>query len=523
MTGAGATTGAEGLAGPAGEADWDAGTSVPVEVEVTPEFELPHAGQRYVYAVNPERDSVAVIDATTLEIHSVDAGDEPKFLQTLAGQDQAIVLNVKSEDATVIRTSAGSSTTSFVDVAPGSNAIAVAPDGKHAVVYLNSEYATGYQLDSQSVSVLTLEEGQDRSTNMSVGYRPSAVHFSDKGDRAFVVTEDGVSVLDFEAIDESGPDAAPTVSVGQSVTSRTRDVSITRDGKYALAREEGQSVLRLVDLDTGEAEELDAASWVTEPEPTGSAGASQTPAPNPASQVTDVDLSPDNTFALAVVRPDNAVLKIAIPDGFTDSEGVEVVRVSSGTVGSATLAPDGSLAVLYTTAVDTEETVSLLDLGTLELRPVALKKAVRAVAIAEDNRTALVVHQKLEGDPSVQSDPDLRTDMSYGYSVIELGTTFSRLQLTPSDIQAFTILPEAQWLFVLFEQDWQVECMPLKSFVPEQVTLASRPVAMGVVPDSRRLFVGQEHPDGRITFIDWETLETTSVTGFELNSKIQEQ
>ena len=59
--------------------------------------------------------------------------------------------------------------------------------------------------------------------------------------------------------------------------------------------------------------------------------------------------------------------------------------------------------------------------------------------------------------------------------------------------------------------------MPLKSFVPEQVALASRPVAMGVVPDSRRLFVGQEHPDGRITFIDWEPLETTSVTGFELN------
>ena len=27
--------------------------------------------------------------------------------------------------------------------------------------------------------------------------------------------------------------------------------------------------------------------------------------------------------------------------------------------------------------------------------------------------------------------------MSYGYSVIELGTTFSRLQLTPSDIQFF--------------------------------------------------------------------------------------
>ena len=67
MTGAGATTRADGLARPAGEADWDAGTSVPGEVEVTPEFELPHAGQQYVYVVNSERDSVAAIDATTLD------------------------------------------------------------------------------------------------------------------------------------------------------------------------------------------------------------------------------------------------------------------------------------------------------------------------------------------------------------------------------------------------------------------------------------------------------------------------
>jgi hypothetical protein len=42
------------------------------------------------------------------------------------------------------------------------------------------------------------------------------------------------------------------------------------------------------------------------------------------------------------------------------------------------------------------------------------------------------------------------------------------------------------------------------------------------VPRSKKVFIGQEHRDGRIAFIDWETGEIESVTGFELNSRIRE-
>jgi hypothetical protein len=34
--------------------------------------------------------------------------------------------------------------------------------------------------------------------------------------------------------------------------------------------------------------------------------------------------------------------------------------------------------------------------------------------------------------------------------------------------------------------------------------------------------VGQDHPDGRLSFIDWETGAVQSVTGFDLNSRIRE-
>lgn len=164
--------------------------SLPAEMELSFEFELPHAGERYVYAVNPESDSVAVIDATSLAIHGVEAGDEPTFLQTLAGSDSAIVLNVRSSDATLIRTSDGSSTAVSVPVQVGANAIAVAPDGKHAVVYFDSNSrGAGASGSFQDISVLFLEEGEERAEAMTVGFRPSAVSFSADGKRAFVVTE----------------------------------------------------------------------------------------------------------------------------------------------------------------------------------------------------------------------------------------------------------------------------------------------------------------------------------------------
>jgi len=74
------------------------------EEEIALSFELPAAGQRYVYAANPASDTVSVIDSETLSIQSVQAGDGPTFLQSLGREDAAIVLNVDSADATLIWT-----------------------------------------------------------------------------------------------------------------------------------------------------------------------------------------------------------------------------------------------------------------------------------------------------------------------------------------------------------------------------------------------------------------------------------
>ena len=334
----------------------DSTTPLPAEVELSFDFELPAAGEGYVYAANPASDTVAVIDAETLAIQAVEAGDQPTFLQTLAGRDAAVVLNVGSGDATVIRTRSGVSTATQVDVQQGANAIAVAPDGKHAIVYfdanLRGEGATG---SYQDLSVLFLSEGDEHDVAMTVGFRPSSVSFSEDAGAAFVVTEDGVSILDFSEIDKKGSHVARTVALGTDATA-SLDVSVTPDGKYALARREGESALRLADLDSGEVFLLDLADYFTAPEPdpeppvvdagAGDAGSdAATPTPPPAVQpqpqpvmasVTDVDLAPSGSFALAAIRDQSSVLRIDVPGAFLDDQEPTAIRIGDEIVGSVT-------------------------------------------------------------------------------------------------------------------------------------------------------------------------------------------
>ena len=79
---------------------------LPPGVEVEVDFEQPQASERFVYAANPDTGTVAIIDATSQAIQTIETGDRPTFLRTLAGTDDAIVLNVGSDDATILRSPA---------------------------------------------------------------------------------------------------------------------------------------------------------------------------------------------------------------------------------------------------------------------------------------------------------------------------------------------------------------------------------------------------------------------------------
>jgi hypothetical protein len=517
----------------AGAARTDLGSSpaadagLPPEVEEQRAFETPQAGSRYVYVANPRRDNVAVIDSRSLAITSVEAGDGPTYLVTVPERDgtpidEALVINVNATTATLLRTTAAGTATVQMPVVAGANAIAVAPNGHYAVVYLDTSRPNqGVPAGSfQEVAVLRLDPGMERGLLLSVGFRPVDVVFSDDGQTGFVVTEDGVSILRFASL--TGPALVPTVSfyddtivapIDAGVTdggmplprdARAQDVSVTRDGRYAIARFAASSSMRVVDLMRRTVQTIDLGT-----------------------EITDLDVSPDGSFALAALRNESRVLRIPIPAGFDDPAQRRAIALPGEVVGSITMSPDGARALVYSTAAMTER-ATLLDLaGTAAPTVLRLRKSVRAVAFAPGGESALIVHGRTEGNPA-ETGIDLETqiDRSSGYSLLNVAERFTRLQLTPAEVGPFALVPGGTHAFVLLRDDARrvslAQRITLASLTIQDIALGSPPASVGAVPATQRAFIGQDHPEGRITFVDWNTGSQQSITGFELNSRIVE-
>jgi YVTN family beta-propeller protein len=524
--------GGNGSAG-TGSAKADAGiAALPPETGATIDLQLPQASNHYVYATNPAAGTVSVIDAKTLSIRTIDTGERPTYLRTLKNTDSAIVLNIGSDTATVLRASASNVLRGDLNVVKGANAIGVAPDGAHAVVYYNSSYASAGNTSGsfQDVSVLTLSsDGKtDAAISMTVGFRPRDVFFSADGKRAFVVTEDGVSVLDFAAIERSGSSIARLLPFGGGVDQKTLDVAVTPDGKYALARAEGKSVLQLVDLATGTVKSLDVAKAYVAPPPVDDGSDAGVPAPLPII-ITDLALVPSGSTAIAVLRNQSAMLTLPLPGAFDSPTKVTTRTVEGEIVGSVSIAPDGHDALLYTTATAAKR-ITIVDL-TSEAAPhvVALRKAVQAVTFTPDSRTALITHTKLPGDPSAAGiSPDDAIDRSFGYSLLRVPAGDVKLQVTQTSVGPIAMVPDGTYLFILFRDDAagikEVHRVDLESFIVAPIIpLESPPISIGAAAASGNVFVNQEHPDGRMTFIDWKdpSIKNT-VTGFELNSRIRD-
>jgi hypothetical protein len=522
------TTTKTGIAASGSGSGGAAAPVLPPEMKVQIDFQQPQASDRFVYAANPDMGTVSIIDATSQAIQTVETGDHPTFLRTLAGTDDAIVLNVGSDQATILRSPATGVALAQIDVVHGANAIAVAPDGKHAVVYFqtvsgSTAAPTGSVL--QDVTVITLDPGLDprkAGIGMTVGFRPRAVSFAKDSSQAYVVTDDGISVLDFASIEKSGTGIARLVSLGSDVDQTSLDVSVTPDGKYALAREPAKSAIRLVKLSDGSTRVLDLAMFDTKGGDDTDGGVAK----NPTADVSDLELAPDGTFAMAALRDQSIALRIPVPDAFEKSEKVKAFPIKGEIVGTISIAPQSDAALIYTTAVDVER-ITRVSLSDGKYKVVALRKTIKAVTIAPDGQTALIIHKKADGDPNQAGlDPETQINRSFGYSVLRIPTGDVKLEVTPVEPTAFTMVPDGSFLFLLLRDDGnavrEVQKVEAKSFLITTIALGSPPISIGAVPKSQRVFVNQDHPDGRITFIDWMTNDTRTVTGFELNSRIRD-
>jgi hypothetical protein len=116
---------------------------------------------------------------------------------------------------------------------------------------------------------------------------------------------------------------------------------------------------------------------------------------------------------------------------------------------------------------------------------------------------------------------ETRIDRSYGYTIVNLASGFAKLQITEGEVSAQALTPDGGRAFVLVRASRLVQRIALSSFIVDEFPLGSPPTSLAVLGAAvKRVFVSQEHPEGRISFIDWDTGMVESVTGFELNGRI---
>lgn len=468
---------------------------VPPEKELEASFLAPVVTGKFVFSANPASGRVAVIDAESYAVRLFNAGFGPTYLTAIPGNRGAVVLNVLSHDATLFQLAGDD--VSVIDaplpVHADANAWAVSPDGRFAIAWTRTDDAQ--RLDptagSQTISVLDLELRTSKA--LSVGFHPTQVAVDGESRRAFVVSDDGISVV--ELGDDPEVTLLARVSEDPLELPAARDVSILPDGSFAVVRIEGSSKLRVVDL--GREDGLRAFDL--------------------GAPISDVDLSRDGRLALATLPTNGEVVLVPMPPP-ADAAGFEVVKVEGEIGSSVALSDDSELALLYQNGADNSH-LTLLDLRPdhgRALRTVDLKGPVEAAFVAPHAQAAVAFQKPIAGSKKLGLFSGVPTFALRSPKLVGTDATPSALAFdADGEVALVTIGNAASTTYGVYR-------LRLDTMQEDFVELASPPApgATGIVEGSGRGFVAQAHPEGRITFVDLDTAEAHTITGFELAARI---
>jgi hypothetical protein len=405
--------------------------------------------------------------------------------------DVALVLNVLSNDATLLRASASGLTALTLPVPSSGNGWSVSANGRWAVAWTNARFVAGPDpvQGYQDITVLDLTSGAETSTALTVGYRPSSVSFDAKSGRAFAVTEDGVSVVALDAA--GGPAVIKNIAYAATPSKLAPEVTITPDGAYALLRSSQPSV-GVLSLADGVRVDV--------------------PLPG---MPTDLDLSADGSTAVAVIRDTSQVALLPVPAVFTNPNGLALVTIDT-TVGSTALAVQSATAFFYTNATPSE-LLAVMDTKAAAptSRVIKLRAPVLGVFPTADGAHALVLHDALSEAgskyPAAFSVAPIALDLPP--KIVGLDAPVVSVAVTPAGDHALVATGSSTGFYQLV-----VASMP--SLNVQKLSLASMPIAAGIVAGADRGFVAQKHPDGRITFVNLKTGEARTLTGFELGTQV---
>ena len=465
----------------------------------------PAASPSFVFVANTTRGTLAKIalDGAAIRIATLRVGASPTRVLASVSEDIALVLNEGNDSVSVVEAApiGLDDRVRTVEVIPGCNALALSPSGETAFAWYDNRVAsTTRALGSVSeVSVFRVAEETERAWQVSVGIGIREVLFSDDGERAYIVTEEGVStlVLDDLSGDTFVPpvalrpadEPAPAFDTIEVVLERTRDLAVVRLPFRAIAR--------VVDLASG--------------------------------AIVDTPLPAVPTSVDVVAAGGVAVFGFAASDSFgvldlgvSGEDALSIVDVGFQPDRVA-VSPDGQRALAFSAALDATE-IAVVSLRSTAVRRILVRKGVQSVAFSPAGDLVILQHTKAPGEPVAGEPEDAIIQKSHAISVVSLESGLAKLvRLEASASQVAFALDEGVAFVLSTDVDraiHNVVRIDLSSLRTETIRFDRVPENIGVVPGAGTLFVSQAHPLGRIAFVDVTTGALREVTGFELNGLI---
>ena len=486
--------------------DWGYWDSQSDDIYVPPpeeelELQEPQAAKDFVFIASTTQDTVAKINAQNLDIESVAVGSEPRVVRTNPMINSAGVLNFGSADLSIIHAKEDDTEVARLKLERYLNQMRLSPQGEYLAIFYDPELAAEDDPvgNLQTLQIARIKEGEEAIVTLSVSFLVRDVYFDESGNYAVVVCDEYLHLIDLAEVldDPLSHDPADRVSLLSEdfVDSDWRELELTADARFVVIRDGRVPSIMIIDLTTLERAFLDLEAIPT-----------------------DLDLQPSGG-GLAVLRETNQLVLFELADAM--GEGYEPTVVEAGDlvpVGQAELTPEGDHALVFSTAAG-GATLGWLDMESAELYAHRLGsgKTIGGALLGPTGDWVYVSHVA----DLTSEDPVARTE---GFSLLTFGEAgaFDKLYQTETMPTGVIFMEDGGHLFAIQDdRDFGVrELMGVQLDTLEfwHRELGSPPVVLGTLPQARRVYVGQEHSLGRISFVDVASGSVQTVTGFELNS-----
>lgn len=453
----------------------------------------------YVFVANPSHDTVSRVNVATKEVRTAPVGSMPSAVLTTPDYATAVVFNQGDDSVTILDSA---SLEGFeVKVRDNFNSMAMSPDGAWVVLW--HSIAAEREDDPPSTGLQSYNEASFVNVRtgahvaMAVGFNPRGIQFTPDGSLAIVVSDEYLAMVEL-----TQASLTPTlVEVADDLLDppTAEEVLITPSGDFAFVRQRGAADILVLDLGLGTKSRV----------PVGLSP-------------TDLDLTPDGEAAVVVSRGSH---EIYLFDAAAPLEAPRVLTMpSTDALGSVIFDPSGRQAVIYTTATALDR-YATWDLETDEITLRPLVKPVQGMAITPTGNTLMAFHTQTDAPGASTSSPFYG---EWALTLIDMETFRSNpLRLDAEPIGYANSFTGEHGYFVMDGVRALVK-LRYDSLLPDLIPLKSNPVYIGVFPETPAdsseppAWVSQEHDLGRISFYDPDDQTLETITGFELNSLIED-